>query len=220
MGRGKRGKAASLRCYTPGMKLDIALKEWAIVCDLLAAGRCCLLLRKGGIHEAGGPGRFALDHDRFLMFPAWEHERLDWIKPAWLPPPPELAAAVDEPEKSEPSRITFKCWAQAARIWQVPSRSAFDQLDDLHPWARPQIDMRFNYKPDRPLYLLALRCHRLAEPAVVANDDSFAGCVSWVPLDRVGAVEVSASTPAMSDADFDAVIDRVTRAFSASSTSH
>jgi len=208
-------QAASLRAVVGRrlvrMKLDIALKEWAIVCDLLAAGRCCLLLRKGGIHEAGGPGRFALDHDRFLMFPAWEHERLDWIKKDWLAP--DVDHGVDEPEKPEPSRVTFKCWAEAAKIWQVPSRSAFDELDDLHPWARPQIDMRFNYKPDRPLYLLALRCHRLARPAVVTNDDSFAGCVSWVPLDRVGAMEVSASEPAMSDRAFDAVLSRVDAAF-------
>jgi len=194
------------------MKLDIALKEWAIVCDLLAAGRCALLLRKGGIHEAGGPGRFALDHDRFLMFPAWEHERLDWIKPAWMPDASQLA--VDEPEKAEPTQITFKCWAQASRIWQVPSRSAFDALEDLHPWAAPQIDMRFNYKPDRPLYLLALRAYRLAAPLVVPNRDSFAGCVSWVPMSPGDVVDPVGGEPAMSDDEFGSVIERVERSFS------
>ena len=192
------------------MQLDIALKEWAIVCDFLAQGRCALLLRKGGIHEAGGPGRFALEHDRFLMFPAWEHERLDWIKPDWLP---EVGDAVDEPEKSEPSQIVFKSYADAERIWQVPSRGAFDRLDDLHPWGKPQIEMRFNYKPDRPLYLLALRCYRLAQTAVVDNDDAFAGCVSWVPLAEHGGVEVGAREPAMSDAAFAAVVERVEQAF-------
>ena len=192
------------------MHLDIALKEWAIVCDFLAQGKCALLLRKGGIHEAGGPGRFALNHDRFLMFPAWEHERLDWIKPGWLPP--EVDLSVDEPDKAEPTRITFKCYAEAARIWQVPSRQAFDQLEDLHPWATPQIDMRFNYKPDRPLYLLALRAYRMQPEVAVPNRDSFAGCVSWVPLGE-DAVDVSSVEPAMNDAEFDSVIARVERAF-------
>jgi hypothetical protein len=195
------------------MKLDIALKEWAIVCDFLAEGKCALLLRKGGIHEAGGPGRFALSHDRFLMFPAWEHERLDWIKPSWLPPHPELAAAVDEPEKSEPSQITFRCYAEAAKIWEVPSREAFDRLDDLHPWAQPQIDMRFNYKPDRPLYLLALRAYRMSEAAVVPNRDRFAGCVSWVPLGEGDELDGPESRPAMSDDEFHSVLSRVERAF-------
>lgn len=194
------------------MKLDIALKEWAIVCDFLAAGKCCLLLRKGGIHEAGGPGRFALSHDRFLMFPAWEHERLDWIKPDWLPSEGDLK--VDEPEEAEPSQITFKCYAEAAKIWEVPSREAFEGLDDLHPWAKPQIDMRFNYKPDRPLYLLALRAYRMPGEVVVPNGDAFAGCVSWVPLASGDAVDVSGSEAAMSDDAFASVVDRVGRAFS------
>lgn len=199
------------------MKLEVALKEWAIVCDFLAAGRCCLLLRKGGIHEAGGPGRFALQHDRFLMFPAWEHERLDWIKPSWLPG--DDALQVDEPELAEPSRVVFDCWAEAARIWEVPSRDAFDRLEDLHPWGKPQIDMRFDYKPDRPLYLLALRAYRLAQPVSVPNADAFAGCVSWVPLDDVeaggvdGGVEVEGSRPAMTDEVFGGVCDRVDAAF-------
>lgn len=200
------------------MQLDIALKEWAIVCDFLAQGRCALLLRKGGIHEAGGPGRFALDHDRFLMFPAWEHERLDWIKPDWLPPPPELAAAselakaVDEPEKAEPSQIAFKCYAEAVKIWEVPSRDAFDRLDELHPWAAPQIDMRFNYKPDRPLYLLALRAYRMRCEVKVPNRDSFAGCVSWVPLDLADVIDLSGAEPAMPGRDFDSLLAQVDRA--------
>ena len=193
------------------MNVDIALKEWAVVCDLLADGKCALLLRKGGIHEDAGPGRFALNHDRFLMFPAWEHERLDWIKPDWLPEASKLS--VDEPEKAEPTQITFKCYAEAARIWEVPSREAFDGLDDLHPWAKPQIDMRFNYKPDRPLYLLALRAYRMQDPLVVANRDSFAGCVSWVPLEAGDGVGELDATPAMGDVEFDSLLARVDRAF-------
>ncbi|MEL7089128.1 MAG: DUF1802 family protein [Planctomycetota bacterium] len=65
--------------------IDIALKEWACVCDLLLEGKTCLLLRKGGVHEYDGPGRFKLEYDRFALFPAWEHENLDWIKPGLRP---------------------------------------------------------------------------------------------------------------------------------------
>lgn len=204
------------------MHLDTALKEWAIVCDFLAEGKCALLLRKGGIHEDAGPGRFELAYDRFLMFPAWEHERLDWIKPSWLPPR-KLAAVLedaseqgDEDSGGEPELITFKCWAEVARIWQVPSREQFDQLDDLHPWAPPQIDMRFNYKPDRPLFLLALRVHRLPEPVEVPNRESFGGCVSWVPLSAGDAVSTAGSTPAIGWAGFGAILDRVDRVFGGS----
>lgn len=193
------------------VNLDVALKEWAIVCDLLAQGKSALLLRKGGIHEAGGPGRFALNHDRFLMFPAWEHERLDWIKPEWLPPDVDLS--VDEPEEAEPTEVTFKCYAEAAKIWRVPSREAFESLNDLHPWAKPQIDMRFNYKPERPLYLLALRAYRMQNEVRVPNRDSFAGCVSWVPLDKRDMIDLSNASPAIPSDDFDSLLARVDRTF-------
>jgi hypothetical protein len=35
----------------PHLKSNIALKEWAVVCDELLAGRQVILLRKGGILE-------------------------------------------------------------------------------------------------------------------------------------------------------------------------
>jgi len=193
------------------MHLDTALKEWAIVCDFLAEGKCCLLLRKGGIHEDAGPGRFELAYDKFLMFPAWEHERLDWIKKEWLPP--ELSSGVHAVDEGEPKCINFRGWAQVARIWQVPSREAFEKLEDLHPWAPPQIDMRFNYKPERPLYLLALRMHRLPEPVEVVNREAFGGCVSWVPLPPDDAVATSGSRLAIPPGAFDSILDRVDRAF-------
>ena len=115
--------------------LTVALKEWAIVTDFLAQGKCALLLRKGGIHEDEGPGRFHLEHDAFALFPAWEHERLDWIKPAWLPERAQLKLA--DGHLAVPETLEFKGWAQVAKVWKIPSRAAFDSLDDLHPWAKP-----------------------------------------------------------------------------------
>jgi len=154
--------------------IDVALKEWAIVCDLILAGRCSLLLRKGGIHEEDGPGRFRLAHDRFALFPASEHENLDWIKPEFR--------IRDTPLPTHPETITLRGYAEADRIWEIPSRDAFDQLDDLHPWDKPQIDMRFNYKPDKPIYLVLLQSYRFTEPRTVAYSDDYLGCKSWVSL--------------------------------------
>ncbi|NBC11244.1 MAG: DUF1802 family protein [Planctomycetes bacterium] len=187
--------------------LDLALKEWAIVCDLLVEGRCALVLRKGGVHEEGGPGRFKLEHERFALFPAWEHERLDWIKPAF-----RLREA---PIEDEPAQIELRGYAEVGRIWEVPSREAFDALDDLHPWTAEQIDMRFNYKPERPLFLLALRAYQLSEAKVIPNRPSFAGCRSWVPLPPEDAVDETGATPAMSDDRFADVLRRVDAAFGA-----
>lgn len=185
-------------------KLAIALKEWAIVTDFLTDGKCCLLLRKGGIHEDGGPGRFRLDYDRFLLFPAWEHERLDWIKPAWLPDAEKLKLA--DGHLAVPETLTFRGYGEVAKVWKIPSREAFETLDDLHPWGKGQVDMRFNYKPEQPVYLFAVRAYKLAQPLTVNNDPAFAGCRSWVPMPET---IVAGASPAMDDAMFEGIIKRV-----------
>ncbi|BAM05020.1 DUF1802 family protein [Phycisphaera mikurensis] len=166
-----------------GAAVEVALKEWAIVCDLLAAGRMSFLLRKGGVHEDHGPGRFRLEEERFALFPAWEHEKLAWIKPDWL------GGMRSEPVEEQPETLAIRAVAGVARAWVVPSREAFDRLEGLHPWAEPQVDLRFGYKPERPLYAVALRVTRLAEPRVIANRPAYAGCRSWVPLGGEAAVD-------------------------------
>jgi len=185
--------------------LDTALKEWTAVCDLLAEGRCTLLLRKGGVHETTGPGRFRLEHDRFAFFPAWEHENLEWIKPALRPG--------RGPIEREPDAVIFRGWGEVAGIWPVPARGALDALDELHPWLPPQLDMRFNYKPERPVYALLVRAYRLAKPVVRPNHPAFAGCRSWVPLsggaDGRGPIDPAGSVPTLDDAAFGAVHERV-----------
>lgn len=188
--------------YTPPM-IAVALKEWARIVDLLVEGRQAMVLRKGGVHEEAGPGRFELAHDRFALFPAWEHQRPEWIKSDWRGEAQAMA---------EPDTLTLRGLAEVARIWAVPSREAFDTLDDLHGWERPQIDMRFDYKPDRPLYVVALRTYRLPEPATIPNRPRYAGCKSWVDLEAEDAVDEAGATPTMGEAEFGALLARVDRA--------
>lgn len=184
--------------------LRTALKEWHIVCELLLEGRLALLLRKGGISEPGGDGVFELEHSRFALYPSWAHQ-----KPAMIKEQHRSRVEVF----NEPDEIPLTGWAEAAHIWQVPSREAFDALEDLHCWTKPQIDMRFNYKPDRPLYLLAVRAYRLDQPRVIDNMPEYAGCKSWVPLRENDAVDEAGSVVSMSDEAFADVVRRVEAAF-------
>ena len=183
-----------------GLMLNVALKEWAVICDLLLAGRQALLLRKGGIAEWGGPGVFELEHPRFVLFPSWAHQKPAMIKREWV----ERVPALDEP-----TEIPLRGFAEAARVWRVTDRARFDQLDDLHAWARPYVDMRFGYKPERPLYLLAVRVHVLAQPKTIRNHAEYEGCRSWVPLRAGDEVDESGATPAVDDASLAAVMQRV-----------
>ena len=56
-----------------------ALKEWAVTIAALEAGDQVLIVRKGGIGEK----RFELPHPRFYLFPTFEHQRPELVKPAW-----------------------------------------------------------------------------------------------------------------------------------------
>lgn len=179
--------------------LNIALKEWAVVTDLMREGTLSLLLRKGGIHERGGV--FSLEHDRFALFPAWMHQRADGLKAQYA----HRVTSFGE----EPDEVTFTAMGEQAKVWQITSRAAFDELDDLHVWAKPQIDMRFDYKPERPLYLLAVRVYALAQPKTVANHWKYKGCRSWVELIEGDEVDDAGAKPVVDDAAFAQLLTRV-----------
>jgi hypothetical protein len=153
--------------------LTVALKEWAVVSQALSEARQILLLRKGGIYEAAG--EFELEHREFLLFPTYVHQNPDMLKS-------EQRANL-QVMTSEPQVVNLSLAAQVTDIIPVQSRAAMDALDDQHVWTKPLIDMRFNYKPQNPLYLLLVRAYRLREPAAMANTPAYAGCKSWVPLE-------------------------------------
>jgi len=182
-------------------RLDIALKEWKIIVDLMLEGEQALLLRKGGIDERGGPGRFEPEYRRLLLWPSWEHQKPEMIRPPYR----NRVQVLPEPET-----VIIRGLAEVAGIWRVQDRERFDQLHDLHAWSDAQIDMRFGYKPERPLFLLLVRARRLSDVAEVVNRPEYAGCRSWVPLTPEDAVVDPATEPALSDAAFDATFERVT----------
>lgn len=180
--------------------LDTALKEWAIVCDLLLEGRLALLLRKGGIHEDKGPGVFELEYPRFGLFPSWAHQKPLMIKE----PVRDRVQVLDEPDE-----ITFHGIGEAAKIWRITDRAAFETLDHLHCWTRPHIDMRFNYKPENPLYLIAVHASRLRTPKTVKNHAQYTGCKSWVPLRAGDEIDDAGAAPVLTDAQFEAIVSEV-----------
>ena len=183
--------------------LSTALKEWAIVCRALECGRQILLLRKGGIYESAG--EFELEHRRFVLFPTYLHQNAKMLKPD------EQAGL--ELRDAEPARIKLTAAGEVTDIIQVRSRTQIDALDPEHVWAPPLIDMRFNYRPDNPLYLLLVRAYRLARPVAIANTTAYAGCKSWVPLDQ--PVELGPTTPVLDDARYEARRARILEAFGA-----
>jgi hypothetical protein len=178
--------------------LNVALKEWATVCDALETGRQIILLRKGGIYESAG--EFEIEHRQFLLFPTFLHQNAAMLKQA------DIAPATEEPRQ-----LKISAAGVITDIIPMPTRAAMDALDDQHIWAKPLIDMRFNYRPQNPLYLLLLRAYRLAKPVTIQNTPAYAGCKSWVPLEKT--IETTTAQPVLDDASFETrrrhILDRV-----------
>ena len=65
------------------LKSNIALKEWAVVCDEVLGGRQVVLLRKGGILEQ--KKGFQIEHERFFFYPNTEHQSREQLKAAFHP---------------------------------------------------------------------------------------------------------------------------------------
>jgi hypothetical protein len=174
--------------------LRVALKEWSVIVDRLLAGDQAILLRKGGIEETAGPGRFRLATPRFALFPAWLHQQPDRIKPQWR----------DQVEvfTTEPAELTIRGLGEVAHIWPVPTRKSLDALDEFHSWTAAQLDMRWNYKPNQPLYLLAIRAYQLQHPKTITNIPIYAGCKSWVELEPADTVDDQDAKAVLDDSTF------------------
>ncbi len=70
--------------------MPIAFKEWAVTVRALAEGEQLLTLRKGGIREPDK--HFKLDHDRFFLYPTFDHQCSDLVRESHQP---ELVRALE-----------------------------------------------------------------------------------------------------------------------------
>jgi hypothetical protein len=175
--------------------LNVALKEWATVCSALGSGQQIILLRKGGIYESGG--EFEIEHRQFLLFPTYLHQKGEMLKPG--------AHSQLKLLHAEPDKIEISLVGEITDILPMQNRAAMNALDDQHIWASPLIDMRFNYRPQNPLYLLLVRVYRLITTVTIQNTPAYAGCKSWVPLDQ--AITTKNATAALDDAEYEQKVE-------------
>ena len=85
-----------------------------------------------------------------------------------------------------------------ARASSTPSRRS-------SIWTADYAASRLGWKNRDPLWVLALRVHRLLEPVTVPWGDGYGGCTSWVDLDGLPDDPASLpSEPALSDVAFEA----------------
>jgi hypothetical protein len=180
-----------------------ALKEWAVACQALGRGQQLLLLRKGGIREEGRD--FRIDHHEFLLFPTYEHQRADLLKPAAQG---DLEAVLQARGPAE--QVTLRHWAAVEQIFPVTELSALSRLADFHLWSEAYAAERLRWKPTHPLQVLALRVYALPAPVRLANGPEYGGCKSWITLREARSLE--GSRPVLAEADFSDRLGQIRRA--------
>ena len=167
----------------------IALKEWAVIVEALARGQQCLLLRKGGI--ADPDETFELAHREFFLFPTFEHQRREQIRPEFhplfdevvkRPPPAGPRAVVPPPLAAATGQVLLPLYAGVAGSWRVKKSEALSGLERMHIWTRDFLATRLSYKPEIPTLAVLVRAYRLHKPPTILNTPEYAGCKSWVPL--------------------------------------
>lgn len=152
----------------------IAFKEWAAICEALAAGAQVLILRKGGIHE--GREGFRVAHPEFWLFPTYVHEAAAGLEP-------EAGIFLERAEADQPPEgmLRLAHYAIVNEAHDVHSESQLTALAGQHVWSAKTVGDRFHYR--RPgLYALTVRVYTLREPHVVPDSPHFGGCRSWVEL--------------------------------------
>ncbi|MFQ5837403.1 MAG: DUF1802 family protein [Thermoplasmata archaeon] len=162
--------------------LKAALKEWAVTIRALEQGDQILLLRKGGIAEKGR--RFEPLHEDFLLFPTFEHQHQESLRTEFHP---LLAETLQYPRKD--AKVPISSWAHVERGLPVKAIEPVLDLSKEYIWSETEVKRRYDWKPERPLYLLFLRVRRLPETREVDLRKQYGGCRSWVELTETVSTE-------------------------------
>ncbi|MEX2599362.1 MAG: DUF1802 family protein [Dehalococcoidia bacterium] len=170
-----------------------ALKEWAVAIEALGEGRQALIIRKGGIREDNG--HFEVKFPEFLLFPSFEHQQADLLRPEYAQ---ELGHALNAAPDSD--SLTFTHFATVHKAFPVTEAVELQTLAPHHIWTQEYAEKRLRWKPKVALTAMVLRVYALPEPARVPIRPEYAGCKSWLQL--LDTVTVDAVVPAMPDDAF------------------
>jgi len=165
----------------------VAFKEWAAVCRALAVGAQTMILRKGGIAEAGGT--FRPEHNHFWLYPTYFHEpQAGGIRPEFL----SLLDAA-EADRPPPGAVRLTHVAEVLRVRFVTDLDAALALAPSHILSAETVRKRFAYR-EPGLYVFDVRTAP-AGPLVLSETPTFLGCKTWVELESTENSELTLDRP-------------------------
>ena len=197
--------------------MPIAIKEWAVTVRALSEGEQLVTLRKGGIAE--DDKQFELEHERFFLYPTFDHQRNDLVRESHHP---ELRRALEEgvwPDEEppprallrdggipQPDRVRIRASAEVAEHFETDDPQVIQGLAPFHVWTQDYAAKRLRWKPRHPLHVLVLRTYRIPRPVTVRVRDEHHGCRSWVEIERELPFE---GTPVMADEEFELALSEI-----------
>ena len=173
----------------------LALKEWAVAVKALAEGAQVLALRKGGIHREDRD--FRIMHPQFLLFPTFEHQKAELLKPGYHG---DLRDTLQE--RGAPAQVTISYWTEVTAKFELRDESALDRLSPFHIWTGSYARKRLHWRPKQPLTVALLRVYRLQEPQTIPLLNEYEGCKSWVDLGC--EVPLGNMVPVLDDSQYEA----------------
>jgi hypothetical protein len=151
-----------------------ALKEWAITVKALDEGKQIIVLRKGGVHEENK--EFRVEHDGFLLYPTYEHQREDLIKEEFRS---NLKMVLQD---RDGNNVTIQNWAMVSDVARITEPEKLEALSPYHIWTADYARERLNWRPRKPLHVLLLRVFRLSQPKTIDMLPEYGGYKSWIGL--------------------------------------
>lgn len=184
-----------------------ALKEWASAIKELESGRQILVMRKGGIVEE--TRHFELKSPAFYLYPTYEHQRKELIKPAEQLRVDESMAGWSPHLQT----IRLTAYAEVTKDLEIRDQETLERLHDFHMWTSDFAETRLKWKRKDPLHVLLLRVYRLNEPMEIPVLPEYNGCKSWISVPN-GPV-LREMTPVLDVAEYDRQVKRIEEALRA-----
>jgi hypothetical protein len=204
----------------PSLPMPIAFKEWAVTVRALAEGEQLVTLRKGSGLRDDRKQHFELEHDRFFLYPTFEHRRNDVVRASHQP---ELRRALEEgvwPDGEpsahaltrdggipQPERVRLRAWAEVAGHWRVNDPRTIDALSPYYVWTTDYAEKRLSWRRfQQTLDVILLRTYRIPRPVTVKVREDFYGNHPWLDVTRDLPFE---GTPVLSDEEFDRASEEI-----------
>lgn len=184
----------------------LSLKEWAVAIEALGQGKQIITVRKGGLYEETRD--FKLEHDTFYLYPTYEHQKADMVKPEFHS---DLEATLVNwsPEKTT---VEIRYFAHITDDVEVLDEAKIRALGPFHIWTDNFADVRLHWKKKNPLHILFARVYMLEKPLEITIDEAYKGCKSWHNL--LQEVPQDGFAPVLTDEEYAAKREEILKVLS------